>query len=355
MTDSPWPQPNSTSRVTDGPQVAGEGPPPDPLADDGTGSTPGPSQKRRWPIVAVVLVLLIGSAVGSWAVLRDGNSTPTIEAANEPAPSPAATSTTALPTTSTTSPPTSTVSPTTTVGPTTTSAPIVLTPAEHRLVAKTIWDSSMRSELIEALGNDRSVQSVDLALFDTESDTVVIDITSRWSSPERQHDAAWEITRAFATFWDTEATPIFRQPGWSPSFRFLNSGSEYHCSAEFMAKLADVLASRSDWEAQCVLAPAAVEPTPATVDTARVQLEADIRTQRSTVADLESAAARARSEAELYTPDYQARIAHATEFGAVKSAAALQAEFDAMWAEVERIESELASARAVLGDLEARL
>lgn len=352
VTDSPWPQPNSESRVSVGPQATGERPSRDPLASNETDSTSEPNRTRRWPIVTLGLVLLAGIAVVSWVALRDGDSAPTIEASNEIAPSAAPASTT---TTSTASPPTSTVPPTTAVRPTTTPAPVVLTPAEHQLVAKTIWDSSMRSELIEALGNDQSVQSVDLVVFDTNSDTIVVDVTSRWSSYERQQDAAWEITRAFATFWDTNETPIFRQPGWSPSFRFVNSGAEYHCSAEFMAALADVIASRSDWESQCVVAPVAAEPTPVTVDPAREQLEADIRTQRNVVATLETAAARARSEAESETPIYQARIADATAFGATQAEAALQAEFDAMWAEVDRIESELASARTVLGDLEARL
>lgn len=265
----------------------------------------------------------------------------------------AATSSTTTSTTSTTT--TSTVLQTTTLPPTTTSAPVELTPAEYRAVAVAVWDSSMRKELIEALDNDRSVQSVDVALFDTDTDTIVIDITSNWSSFERQHDAAWEITRGFATFWDASDRPIFRRPGWSPSFRLVNSGSVYACSAEFMARLADVLASRSDWQSECVITPVVAESTPVTVDPARTRLEADILNQRSTVARLETSATRARSGAESDTPDFLATIAHATEVGAVQGAAALQAEFDGMWAEVGRIEAELASARSVLADLEARL
>ena len=70
---------------------------------------------------------------------------------------------------------------------------------------------------------------------------------------------------------------------------------------------------------------------------------------------LEIEAGRARSFAESEAPIYEARIADATKVGSVTVKAALQAEFDAMWAEVAQVESELATARTVLGDLEARL
>lgn len=303
------------------------------------------------------LVRLVGAGLALAALVLTSCSAGSDQSAGSTARSAAPTSTSST-TTSTISTTTTTVTPPTSLSPsTTTTPPVALAPTDYRTAAIAVWDASLRQGLINTLGEDQSVQSVDLVLLDPSTDTVVIDITSTWESFDRQHDAAWEITRALAALWEANEHPVFRQPGWSPSFRLINSGATYACSADFMARLADVLAARSDWQAECVvaLAPEVVAPTPVTPDPARAQLEADVASQRATVASLETAAALARSDAEVQTPVYEARIANAESFGAVQGAAAGRAELDAMWAEVNRLETELASARTVLAGLESRL
>lgn len=123
------------------------------------------------------------------------------------------------------------------------------TPERYREAFLVIWDNTLRAELVDVLGLSNDVDSVDLVDFDAETDTLIIDITSRWSSAGVQADGAWSIIRVLAAFWGQDS--VFAYPDWPVALRFVNSGTVYECSDDFMQRLADTRASRSDWEQEC--------------------------------------------------------------------------------------------------------
>ena len=123
------------------------------------------------------------------------------------------------------------------------------TAEQYREAFITVWDDGFRGDLVEALGSSNDIESVDFLDFDAETDTVVIDVTSRWASPGNQVDGAWGITRTLAILWKDGS--VLGDPTWSAGLRLVNSGTAYTCTSDFMQRLADARAARSDWEAEC--------------------------------------------------------------------------------------------------------
>lgn len=219
------------------------------------------------------------------------------------------------------------------------------------------WDTTLRSELIDLLGTSEHIESVDIVDFDPQTDQIIIEVTSRWSGAERQEDGAWEVVKAMSQLWEEG---ILHQPTWTPSLRFVNSQRIYMCNAEFMVRLADVLAGRGDWVAECRTNSA---PTAATVQSTNppgpdpvqvAQMEAEITQQRQRVTDWQGYVDALHRDRDVLVPDYERRIAEAVSYGATKGEAALRAELAELLALVSEAEQQLVNEQQILTDLESR-
>lgn len=233
-------------------------PPPPPPPTGGSAQPPAPTDKGpgiasrawgtvwAWPTSAkvttgVLVVLLIVASASGADDPDDGEdvaATDTTEVER--------TTTTERETTTTTERPTTTT--TTTEPPTTTTT---LSPEEERFVAvlamQTVFDEN-RSSLAETLDGLIDVETVDRLAF--ENETVVVDVTSGWASPDNQHDGAWTIMKGMAQFWEPNEG-IWWQEQFVPSFTFVNSGRSYHCTGDFMVQMATLSAGRDQWEGTC--------------------------------------------------------------------------------------------------------
>ena len=123
------------------------------------------------------------------------------------------------------------------------------TPVDPKLAFGSKSFEPARSGLLDALGKDSNVKSVDKFIYDPASGSVVLDITSTWASLPNQETGAWEITRSLALLWKT-GNP-WNAPGFAPAFAFTNSGTAHRCAGDFMVKLGNTEASRADWAAAC--------------------------------------------------------------------------------------------------------
>ena len=225
--------------------------------------------------------------------------------------------------------------------------------AQHRQVVIDLWNGNARDELITALAGQSGVQSVDIVRLDLEPDVFVVDITSRYESDDIRRDLAWEPGRAIAEFWDVEDA-VFRHPDWSPAFRLTVSGIRHDCPAELMGRLADVLASQTDWETGCITTQTAADPAPpTTADPGIRQLESDIARQAQQVAVLESQVAADESWAANELSDLQRRLDDTRSVGAVNGAVALEGEIARVNEELSSVRAELDAARAELRRLES--
>lgn len=199
-------------------------------------------EPRRWPTAVLIAVgvgaLLLGLVGGT--LIKGGSSSE--QTATTGTASVSSTSTTTSSSTTTTVQRTTT----TTAAPTTTSPP---TPEEVKAAFPGVFDSH-RKALLDALGNDENIQSVDRFEYDEKTGAVVLAVTSRWASPDNQDQGAWEITRSAASLWEP-GKGVWYSAVWAPSFQLVNSGRYRNCSGEFMVKLADARASQGDWTKSC--------------------------------------------------------------------------------------------------------
>lgn len=79
---------------------------------------------------------------------------------------------------------------------------------------------------------------------------MIVAVTSVWKSQDRQIDTAWAITRVLSVWWAEDSSPE-GGPDWSAGLRLTSSGVTFECSAEFMQRLGNTLASRADWLDEC--------------------------------------------------------------------------------------------------------
>lgn len=140
---------------------------------------------------------------------------------------------------------TTTVRPsTTTAAPTTTAPP---SPEQQKAVMVAAFEN-VRPSLAEALESDlgpSTVSSVDRLEFDVAKNTIVLAVTSSFSTEEYVQDAMWEVTGAMLELWrGTELT-------YSPAFRLSLNRTTRVCPGDFMKVLADRRASRDDWSRTC--------------------------------------------------------------------------------------------------------
>ncbi|MDP2182039.1 MAG: hypothetical protein Q8K99_05645 [Actinomycetota bacterium] len=107
-----------------------------------------------------------------------------------------------------------------------------------------------RVKLAGIVEDDGNAESVDKLAYDAKTETVILDVTSRWGSPDNQVDGAWAIVRLMSTLYDADEGAWY-QDGFVPNLRLVNSGRKYTQSGDFMLRLAAFSASRSDWEKEC--------------------------------------------------------------------------------------------------------
>lgn len=219
-------------------------PPPPPPPETETGADgffkKAWSKFRSWPLWAqvliglVLLLVVVGAAGGG-------------ETDEEPVSADTTTTSVAETTTTTEATTTTTESTTTTEATTTTT----LTPEQEReiaVVAMGVVFEDQRLSFAELLADLTDVETVDRLAF--ENETVIIDITSTWASPDNQHDGAWTLMKAMAQFWEPNEG-IWWQEAFVPNFQLVNSGRVYNCSGDFMVDMATLRAGRNEWEASC--------------------------------------------------------------------------------------------------------
>lgn len=93
------------------------------------------------------------------------------------------------------------------------------------------------------------MSSVDRFEFDPKGPTVILSVTSAYSTAQYLRDGAWAVTKTMQPLW--EAKTIANLPDVVPHFRLTVGAVRYECPHDFMVRLAQLRASREDWEATC--------------------------------------------------------------------------------------------------------
>lgn len=234
--------------MSDTNQTPAPPPPPPPPVSGGDGDQPGAMKRtwakyRGWPLWAqitigiLVLIILAGIASGGEdeePVAAVDETTTTEEVEETPTTTTEATTTTTEATTTTTEAPTTTLSPE--------------QEREVAVIAMGLVFEESRDLLAETLDSLTDVETVDRLAY--ENETVIVDITSTWASPDNQHDGAWNIMKGFAVLWDPDDGNWY-QKSFSPNLQLINSGRVYTCPGDFMVQMADLRAGRSEWETTC--------------------------------------------------------------------------------------------------------
>lgn len=198
---------------------------------------------RGWPIwaqlltAAVIVIVIAASAAGSPDEADQDDASPTSTAPEVESEEEAEESTT--------------TSETTTTSSTTTTTEVTLTPQELRTLAvlgMEVVFEEQRDTLADTLDSISDVETVDRLVF--ENETVIVDITSGWASPDNQHDGAWNLMKGISQFWES-GEGIWYQEAFVPNLTLINSGRTYACTGEFMVEMASLNAGRSAWETEC--------------------------------------------------------------------------------------------------------
>lgn len=140
--------------------------------------------------------------------------------------------------------------PTTTAAPTTAAVPTRL-PREAQLAAFTQAFEKTRVGLADAIKKDNpvTVSSVDRLEFDPTGPTVILGVTSAYSTDKFLRDSAWAATKSMQPLWDAKTLASLQDV--IPRLRLTVSAVKYECPHDFMVRLAALRASREDWEATC--------------------------------------------------------------------------------------------------------
>lgn len=192
-------------------------------------------REKPWWRAAVILGSLVG--IGLLVLVARSPSSPDEEAAVETAP-----------TTSTTRRTTTTKRTTTTRRPTTTTTAAPVPVSIQREFFVDVFED-YRLELVSVLEGNGHLQSVDRVEFDPATDTIVLAVTSNYSTESINNDVAWEITTAFASFWGEEG--MAGAVEFPVALHLGVSDLNFTCPGDFMTRLADRRAARSDWVAAC--------------------------------------------------------------------------------------------------------
>lgn len=208
-----------------------------------------PKSRRLWKtwqlVTASLVALLIGAAIGG---AGGGGDTDTNLAAQ--VDQKITTTTTKRTTTTEATSSTTAKEPTTTTAAPTTTAPTTTTvPPMTKDSFKTVFDGQ-RGEVLTILEKEDNIETVDKFVYDQGAGTVVLDVTSTWSSPDNQANGAWAIARGMAVLWEP-GDGVWTSPGFTPNFTLVNSGRRYACPASLMLKLGGSEAARSEFESTC--------------------------------------------------------------------------------------------------------
>jgi hypothetical protein len=158
----------------------------------------------------------------------------------------AATTTTEAPTTTVERTTTTQRRTTTTERRTTTTQPLTI--EQERAILVESFEQ-IRPDLIQALEANGLIRSVDNVAYDSERDQLVIAVTSNYSTEEYNEDLAWELTTELRTVWGPDG--VMRNVPFPVGLALDVSDLSYRCPGEFMFRLGDHRATRSDWLATC--------------------------------------------------------------------------------------------------------
>ena len=226
--------------MTDNPTQSMSVPPPPP----GTPPPGGPTGSR-WSWIKRPIPLWVGLVGLVIGVVLGAASSSTSDEGDASASSP-----TTIEKSTTTSSTTTSSTTTTTIAPTTTTT---LTAEQIRGGSREEFIQAFeqsRVDVASALEDQRDIETVDKFVFDASTEAIILDVTSTWASADNQEDGAWTVTRSFAQFWEPEDGGYWHAD-YLPALTFVNSGTLYSCSGEFMVRLASLSAGRDDWKREC--------------------------------------------------------------------------------------------------------
>jgi glucose/arabinose dehydrogenase len=142
---------------------------------------------------------------------------------------------------------TTTVKRTTTTERRTTTTQALTVEQERAILVQSFEE--IRADLIEALEANSAIQSVDNVAYNSERDQLVIAVTSDYSTEEYNEDLAWELTTELRTVWGPDG--VMRNVPFPVGLSLDVSDLSFRCPGEFMFRLGDHRATRSDWLAAC--------------------------------------------------------------------------------------------------------
>lgn len=131
---------------------------------------------------------------------------------------------------------------------TTTTVPRTTTTLSHEQMVAAVASKfeETRIGLAKAIEDSAVIDRVDRIEFDPAGPTYVFEMTSGYSTDDYITDQAWDLTGEFATIWEPEVTRVI-----GAGLHLVLSGRTWDCSSDFMARVVDRRATRSDWEAEC--------------------------------------------------------------------------------------------------------
>lgn len=203
---------------------------------------------RGWPLWVQAVLILVGLIILGGAVTPRDDDKKTVSASQATTTRETTSHVQVIPPSST-PPPTPPPTPATTA----TTAPAKVS-RDAQLAAFTQAFEKTRVGLADAIKKDNpvSVTSVDRLEFDPSGPTVILNVTSGYSTDKFLRDSAWAVTKDMQPLWDAKTLASVQDV--IPRFRLTVGVVKYECPHDFMVKLAALRASREDWEATCKVA-----------------------------------------------------------------------------------------------------
>lgn len=113
-----------------------------------------------------------------------------------------------------------------------------------------------RDSIIRALESEHGVETVDSFTLDVPEDEAIMDVslevavTSIYRGEERVADTGWDVTRGVVSLaWQEALRESY--PDIRPGLILHVNDQTWRCEGEFVWRLANRLASRSDWVEEC--------------------------------------------------------------------------------------------------------
>lgn len=86
--------------------------------------------------------------------------------------------------------------------------------------------------------------------MDATGPTIVVELTSRLTTPTSLRDVAWKVTEQLVAFWDLDT--VSRIPNAVPALRLVLNRTTLECSVNVMVEVGYGQATRDQWATECV-------------------------------------------------------------------------------------------------------